>query len=132
MHELSIARSLADFVCDQTADLDATRERVSVVRIRIGAMSGVVPQALRSAYRAAVAGTPLLSATLEMETVDLVIWCPKCGQERLLEDISQLCCPVCQARSSKIVQGKELEITSIEVIDATEDSSDSPANTQEK
>lgn len=123
---------MADFVCDQIAELDAKRERVSVVRVRIGAMSGVAPQALRSAYSAAVIGTALQGAGLEVETVDLVIWCPKCRQERLLEDISHLCCPVCKSRAGRIIQGKELEIASIEVVDATQNSSSPTANSQEK
>lgn len=129
MHELAVAQSLAEFVCDQITDMDTTRERVKTVKIRVGAMANIQPLALKSAFRAAVAGTALQSSGLEVETVDLVVWCPQCHQERLLRSITTLRCPVCNIRITQIMQGKELEIESIEVVDATQDTGSPPAHT---
>lgn len=122
VHELSVAQSLADFVAEQTSGTDTEPpQRVSKIRVRLGAMCGLLPQALKSAYRAAVADTALNGCELEIETLSLVVWCPTCQEQRLLEDIRLLRCPVCQARTPQIIQGNELEIESIEVFDAAKD-----------
>jgi hydrogenase nickel incorporation protein HypA/HybF len=117
-----MARSVVDFVCEQLDAGDesatASETRVASVHLRIGVMAGVVPQALRSAFRASAIGTQLEGAELHIETVDLVVWCPQCKQEQLLENTRQLRCPVCSTRTPRIMQGRELEIASIEVIDA--------------
>ena len=117
MHELSVARSLADFVCEQVAgtELVVDGHRVSRVFVRVGAMAAIVPQALKTAFREAVVGTPLQGSTLEIEAVDLIVWCPHCQQEQMLSGITRLRCPVCDTPTPRIVQGKELEIASIEV-----------------
>jgi hydrogenase nickel incorporation protein HypA/HybF len=132
VHELSVARSLTDLVCEQLNGSDSPAERVSAVRLRIGAMAGLAPEALRSAFRAAVVGTPMEGSDLQIETVDLVVWCPQCRQEVLLRDIRFLRCPVCQTRTPSIIQGNELEIASIEVMNAAENPPGSTTNPEEK
>jgi hydrogenase nickel incorporation protein HypA/HybF len=113
MHELSVAKNLIDLVVERLDD----QQRALSVRVRIGVLNCVVPQSLRSAYRAAVVGTLLAGCRLEIETVDLIVWCPACEAERALSNPARLVCPVCQARTPKIVQGNELEVESIEVVD---------------
>lgn len=120
MHELSVARSLADFVCEQTVEMDQAHERVSLVRVRMGALCGIVPIALKNAFMSVIVGTTLQHCRLEIEPVDLVVFCPHCHREQTLGDIRQLICPVCGARTPRVVQGRELEIVSIEVIDAAQ------------
>jgi hydrogenase nickel incorporation protein HypA/HybF len=68
MHELSIALSLVDAVCDELPRLG---EHVTVRRVlvRIGPLSGVVPAALRFAFDAAVEDSPIAGARLEIEEV---------------------------------------------------------------
>lgn len=68
MHELSIAISLVDAVCEELPRLG---EHVSVRRVlvRIGPLSGVVPAALRFAFDAAIEDSPIAGARLEIEEV---------------------------------------------------------------
>jgi hydrogenase nickel incorporation protein HypA/HybF len=117
VHEISVARSLADFVCEQIAGsaLAGGTSRVARVRVRVGAMAGIVPQALKSAFCAAVVGTALQGSELEIEAVDLIVWCPRCHQQQMLSGIARLRCPVCDSPTPRIVHGKELEIASIEM-----------------
>jgi hydrogenase nickel incorporation protein HypA/HybF len=125
VHETSVAQSLAEFVEEQmSGDSDRPPRRVVKVSVRLGAMCGLLPHALKSAYRAAVSGTAINGCELEIETLSLVVWCPQCQEQRLLEDIRALRCPVCQTRTPQIIQGNEMEIASIEVVDgpATESS----------
>jgi hydrogenase nickel incorporation protein HypA/HybF len=67
MHELSIAMSLIDAVCDELPRLG---EGVLVrrVRIRVGPLSGVVADALAFAFDVAVSESPIAGARLEIET----------------------------------------------------------------
>lgn len=113
MHELSVAQSLTDFVCDQISGSEA-QGHVTRVHVRLGAMSGITAHALKTAFSEAVVGTQLQYASLEIESLDLVVWCPRCHQEQLVTD-GRLRCPLCQTRTPHVVQGKELEISSIEV-----------------
>lgn len=115
MTEMSIARSVADFVCEQLPPVDDRPRAVSRIRLRIGVSCGVSAQALKSAFRHVVVGTNLDHAAVEIETVDLVVWCPHCHQEQLLEDAKTLRCPVCQTKTPHIVQGNEFEIVAVEM-----------------
>ena len=116
VHEPTVAQSLAEFVREQTSDGDSEPpQRVSKVKLRLGAMCGLLPHTLKSAYRTAVAQTSLKGSELEIETLSLVVWCPACHEQRLLEDVRQLRCPVCQTRTPQIIQGNELDIVSIDM-----------------
>jgi hydrogenase nickel incorporation protein HypA/HybF len=65
MHELSIAMSLVDAVCDELPKLG--RVSVRSVHVRIGALSGVVPDALTFAFEVATDSSPIAGARLEVE-----------------------------------------------------------------
>ena len=69
MHELSIALSLIDAVCEELPRLGAAT-CVRSIRIRVGPRSGVVPDALRFAFDVAVADSPLAGARLDIERSD--------------------------------------------------------------
>ena len=67
MHELSIALSLIDAVCDELPRLGSDI-RIGAVRIRVGPLSGVSPDALAFAFEVAVDDSPIAGARLEIET----------------------------------------------------------------
>lgn len=114
MHEMSVAISIVQSVCDITAD--QSDGRVSAVNIRVGAMSGVIPEALTFAWTPAVRGTPLEKTTLQIEFVPAVVHCPSCEQDVELPG-QRLVCPRCQARVSTLLRGRELELLSLEIHD---------------
>ncbi|HEV7298975.1 MAG TPA: hydrogenase maturation nickel metallochaperone HypA [Tepidisphaeraceae bacterium] len=115
MHELSVAQELVELVELQLADSGPIK--VNSVLLRIGPLSGVVPQAMRFAYDAATAGTRLAGSSLQIEEVAPVIFCQPCNQERALPSIQRMRCPVCDAPAADVVRGRELEVVSVEVID---------------
>lgn len=69
MHELSIALSLIDAVCEELPRL-GEGTCVRSIRIRVGPRSGVVADALRFAFDVAVADSPIAGARLEIERTD--------------------------------------------------------------
>jgi hydrogenase nickel incorporation protein HypA/HybF len=116
MHELSVAQALVELVAEQLAGEFPVR--VLSVRLRIGALSGVVAEALSFAYDSATAGTVLEGSVLDVEGVAAVVFCPQCAEERELQSLSSLRCPVCSFPAPKLVRGRELEVTWVEVADA--------------
>jgi hydrogenase nickel incorporation protein HypA/HybF len=86
MHELSIALSLVDAVCDELPRL-GSQTLVRSVHVRVGPYSGVVAEALMAAFEVAAAGSPVAGARLEIERTE----------------------------------GRELELTALEVVDGPAD-----------
>ena len=61
MHELSITRNVVAIVSERAAG-----QRVTRVRLEIGRLSAVVPDAIRFCFDICAAGTPLAGAQLEI------------------------------------------------------------------
>lgn len=89
-------------------------QRVYVVRLRIGALSGVVPEALRFAFEALTPGTPAEGAELLIEEVPARFWCPNCQREFQAEDLLAEC-PGCRCPSGQLRAGREMELASLEL-----------------
>jgi len=92
MHELSIAMSIVDL-----AEEEAARRGVQVeaVHLKLGALSGMVKEALLTCYEMACQGTPLQGSRLVVEDVPVVIFCSSCRAQRLLSSVQLFCCPEC-------------------------------------
>jgi hydrogenase nickel incorporation protein HypA/HybF len=112
MHELSIMESALTLVQDQARQAGATR--VYAVRLRVGALSGVVPDALQMAFEALTPGTLAEGATLAIEAVAARFWCGQCAAE-FASDQMLAECPRCGGISGELRAGKELELASLEI-----------------
>jgi hydrogenase nickel incorporation protein HypA/HybF len=112
MHELSIAMSIVEL-----AEEEAERRGVQIdaVHLKLGALSGVVKDALLSCYEMASGNTPLQGSRLVVEEVPVVIFCPTCRGQRPLSSVQLFCCPECGTPCSEIVQGRELEVVALEI-----------------
>ena len=112
MHELSIAMSIVELAEEET---ERRGVQVNAVHLKLGALSGVVKEALLSCYEMACEGTSLQGSRLEVEDVPAVIFCPTCQAQRALSSMQLFCCPECRTPCSEIVQGKELEVVALEI-----------------
>lgn len=65
MHELGLAMEIAEIAADAAANAGA--RRVGAVHVRVGALSGVVKEALEFAWEAASAESAVAGARLEIE-----------------------------------------------------------------
>ncbi len=92
----------------------AGASRVHVVRLRIGTLSGVVPEALQFAFEALTPGTAAEGATLAVESVPARFWCRICQREFQSDDILEGC-PGCHQPSGELLAGREMELASLEV-----------------
>jgi hydrogenase nickel incorporation protein HypA/HybF len=112
MHELSIMESALSVALDQAKKAGASR--VLVIRLRIGTLSGVVPEALDFAFEALSPGTPAEGAKLVVEPVAARFWCAACAQEFKSDDMFAEC-PLCHVPSGDLRAGREMEIASLEI-----------------
>lgn len=126
MHELSIAQGLIEVACEALSGCEPPPVRVRSVLIRVGALSGVVPEALQFCYELSVQGTPLEGSRLSVEEQPVVVFCPRCLENRILQDASRFRCPVCDTLTPQLIHGRELELISMEVIDHDEQTSGCP------
>ena len=115
MHELAICQALIDEV--QRVAQAQRAERVAGVRVRCGALAGVVPELLYRAYEVARAGTLAEEATLTIEESPVRVRCPRCGNESAVS-VQRLACPACGEWRTEVVAGDELLLMSVELIKA--------------
>ena len=112
MHELSIAMSIVEMAQEEAAQRCC---QIEAVHLKLGALSGVVKDALLSSYEIASNDTPLMGSRLIIEEVPVVVFCHVCQAERALSSIQLFCCDECGAPTSEIVHGKELEVVALEM-----------------
>jgi hydrogenase nickel incorporation protein HypA/HybF len=112
MHELSIAMSIVE-LAEEEAELRGVQ--IDAVHLKLGALSGVVKDALLSCFEMACENTRLQGSRLSVEDVPVIIFCPSCRAERPISSVQLFCCAQCGAPASEIVHGKELEVVALEI-----------------
>jgi hydrogenase nickel incorporation protein HypA/HybF len=112
MHEVGLMQTALEVACDHAARAGAVR--IHRIRLRVGALSGVVPEALEIAFAAAAPGTLADQAELVIEQAPVVCVCDECGAEFSPEEVVYHC-PICEAICSRVLTGRELELASLEV-----------------
>jgi hydrogenase nickel incorporation protein HypA/HybF len=118
MHELSIAQSLIELACEAAEREGAAR--VVKLSVRIGALSGVVKEALVFSFDLAAEDTACGGAVLAIEDVPLTVMCPRCHSPQTLPRIYQFSCPACGTPTPEVLTGRELDLVSIEVAEAAD------------
>jgi hydrogenase nickel incorporation protein HypA/HybF len=118
MHELSLAMSLIDAACEEVDRLGGAR--VAALHLRLGALSGVVREALEFSFDLAAQGTTIEGARLVVEEVPVVVYCPACATERELPSLQRFRCPVCATETPDVVRGRELDLVGLELAETAE------------
>jgi hydrogenase nickel incorporation protein HypA/HybF len=113
MHELGIAEAALRQVAAQAREAGATH--VHRIVLRIGTLSGVDPDALRFAMEVVLPESPAAGATFEIEIVPARARCQSCASEFVPADGFLFECPHCHALGATILQGKELDLVSLEI-----------------
>ena len=92
----------------------AGARRITRLRLRVGTLSGAVPDAMRFAWDVVSRDTLAAGARLEIECVPGLCWCAECRSEFECVDFFNEC-PSCHNVSSELRRGRELEIASVEI-----------------
>ena len=109
MHELSITRNVVAIVAERSGS-----ERVTRVRLEIGALTAGIPDALRFCFDICAQGTVVEGAVLEIVEIPGRGRCGDCGAETALAALVGRC-PACGAGRLRVVAGEELRIKEMEL-----------------
>ena len=108
MHELAIAESLVEMVTERLPG-----STVTGVHLEIGALSGVVPDAIRFCFDLATDGTDLAGAELVITEDPAHCMCHSCGFEFQPDSPIVLC--ACGSADVAVLRGEDLRILSVSV-----------------
>ncbi len=112
MHEVGLMQDALRIALDRAREEKA--KRVLAIRMRIGALSGVVPDALSFAFECLSRGTPAEGGTLEIESVPAVCWCASCRKEFAAPELG-FECPSCGTIATELRRGREIEVASLDL-----------------
>lgn len=108
MHELALADEVVRAITERTS------ARVLRVRLEVGRLTAVAPEALRFCFEVCARGTTVEGAALEVREVPARGRCRGCGSDGELPDAIPLC--ACGSADLDLYRGQELRIDEVEVI----------------
>ncbi len=129
MHELSIASSIVEAVIESAAAYPGAR--VKEVRLRVGALASVVEDSLQFCWELATEDSPLEGSVLVINKLPVIVHCGACGRDSELDGVQSFRCAHCGELAADFLQGRELEIESIELEDP-EPTSGNPKEVKEQ
>jgi hydrogenase nickel incorporation protein HypA/HybF len=108
MHEMALTQSVVEAVCEHAAG-----RRVHSVKVEVGALCAVVPDAMTFCWELAAQGTVLDGSRLDIAVRPATARCRKCDARFELPDPILLC--RCGSADVEVVEGRDLRILSMEV-----------------
>jgi len=112
VHEMGIVSGILTASVESAARENATR--INEIRIRVGELTEIVDDALHFAFEALSPGTLAEGATLVVERVPGRSRCVECGTT-FNHGRFDVECPSCKNYFCELVEGRELEIESIDI-----------------
>lgn len=112
MHELGLMTGIMDAVL-KTAN-NAGADKVTEIKLTVGEMTEVVEEALVFAFEALSEGTICEGANLDLTIVHPRSRCLECGKV-YDHDRFHVRCPECDSPFTELLQGREMQIDSIEI-----------------
>jgi len=112
MHEMAIAQGILDIAIDNAGQHDA--KQIKSIRIQVGKMTEVEPEALRFCFGVLAEGTMAAGAQLDIVIKPLIGLCRDCRLEFAI-DRYRFLCPSCDSLGVEIISGRELQVEYLEV-----------------
>jgi hydrogenase nickel incorporation protein HypA/HybF len=109
MHELSITQTVVTTITGRLGDAPVRR-----IRLEVGRLSGIVPDAMRFCFEMVAAGTPCEGAALEIDEPVGHALCRSCGAEFETTEVLPLC--PCGSADIAVQGGTELRIREVELV----------------
>lgn len=109
MHELGLALEVVEI-----ATRKAEGARITKIVLEVGALAAVMPDALRSAFELAAAGSTAEGATLEIRELPGKGRCRTCGSELTMNGPLGAC--GCGGIEIDCLEGMDLRVKEMEVI----------------
>ena len=122
MHEMSMMSSLFDIILKKAEEYDA--RKINLIKVKIGALAGVVPELLESAFEVFSKNTIAEGALFKIEEVPFKVRCKNCGETKIEKKDFIWICPTCMSSDLEINSGDDLIVERMEVeVDEETDSS---------
>jgi len=112
VHELSLVAALFETLEEKAREYQSPK--ITMVRLKVGRLSGAVPELLGTAFDIYKKGTIAEGARLVIEEVAVRLRCRDCGGGRLDED-GTFACLSCGGRNVELLEGRELVVERIEL-----------------
>jgi hydrogenase nickel incorporation protein HypA/HybF len=112
MHEIGILENTLEIALKYAKTHQATQ--IHSMTLKIGTLSGVEPEALSFAFDVVVKETIAAQAKLNIQRIKALCYCSHCQAEFEPRDWIYEC-PNCHQLSWQLLQGKELELASMEI-----------------
>jgi hydrogenase nickel incorporation protein HypA/HybF len=112
MHELALCQSVLNMLAEQARIHHF--DRVTNVRLEVGALSCVSPEAIEFCFAAVTRGTLADGAGLELIRLPGEAWCLDCDATVAIGERHDAC-PRCGGYRLRLTQGDEMRIKDLEV-----------------
>lgn len=127
MHELALARSLTEMVDDYAAQQGV--ERIKQINVRLGELSAMT-RALYFCFGSVSEGTSCEGAKLDIDVIPLTVFCGTCDDTKTPTGRYSFRCPDCGMPTPSVVTGREMQLVSIELYEASELPTNPPSTEQ--
>lgn len=111
MHELAITEGIIEAAIP--AAKEAGAKRILEIRLKVGELSGVIPECVYEYFKMLSEGTIAEGARIITEKIPAGIKCDACGYEGGI-DRKRRKCPECGSLDFKITSGMEYYVDSLE------------------
>lgn len=112
MHEMALCESILGILEEQART--QAYSRVRRVRLEVGALSCVEPEALRFNFEVVTRGSLAEGASLELIDAPGQAWCLWCCQTVEVTGLLDAC-PQCGSHQTQVTGGDQLQIRELEV-----------------
>jgi hydrogenase nickel incorporation protein HypA/HybF len=112
MHEMSLAEAVLK-IAEQAARAQGFA-RVKAVRLELGALAQVEPEAMCFCFDAVARDTIAQGARLEIVSTPGRAWCTQCSRSVPVQALYDEC-PCCGSRQLQVTGGQEMRVKELEV-----------------
>lgn len=113
MHEMSLCESILQIL--EAESRKQNFSKVNLVRLEIGTLSHVEPEAMKFCFDAVTRGTLADSARLEIIEPPGEAWCMDCEKTVTIAKRYDAC-PHCEGHKLTVTAGEEMRIKDLEVV----------------
>jgi hydrogenase nickel incorporation protein HypA/HybF len=113
MHELPVTESIIRIAVEEAERHNVTK--INEIRLKIGELSGLVPECIQYYFEIASKGTKAEGAFISIIKIPIGMKCCNCDFSGTAEKFIDSRCPVCSSDNMKMISGNEFYIDSMEV-----------------
>lgn len=115
MHELPITQSIVRIATEEAEKHKVNK--INEIRLKIGELSGLVPECIQQYFDFASKGTAAEGAQIIITKIPITMKCADCGYSGEPDSFTNNKCPICSSIDMKLIGGNEFYIDSMEVDD---------------